>query len=213
MTVGGDQIDYPGDVSTKTSDLVTAKILFNSVISTPNAKFMGIDIKDFYLNNDLPSSEYIRIPMNIIPEDIIEQYNLRAYEHNGFVYARVDKGMYGLPQAGRVASDVLIPRLKAAGYEPTGITPGLFKHKKNSIVFALVVDDFGVSYTSKKDALHLRDALKKHYPITEDWSGANFIGIDLEWDYEKRHVDISMKGYVKKALQRFEHPPPKQPQH
>ena len=80
-------------------------------------------------------------------------------------------------------------------------------------MFALVVDDFGISYTSKKDALHLRDALKKHYPITEDWSGANFIGIDLEWNYKERYVDISMKGYVKKALQRFEHPPPKRPQH
>ena len=38
--------------------------------------------------------------------------------------ARVDKGMYGLPQAGKVASDHLIPRLKEAGYEETGRTQG-----------------------------------------------------------------------------------------
>jgi hypothetical protein len=33
-TVGGDRIDYAGNVSTKTADLPTAKCLFNSVIST-----------------------------------------------------------------------------------------------------------------------------------------------------------------------------------
>jgi hypothetical protein len=40
FTVGGDRIDYPGEVSTKTASLTTAKLLFNSVISTPGAKFM-----------------------------------------------------------------------------------------------------------------------------------------------------------------------------
>jgi hypothetical protein len=37
FTIGGDQVDYPGIVTTKTADLTTAKILFNSVVSTPNA--------------------------------------------------------------------------------------------------------------------------------------------------------------------------------
>ncbi len=36
-TAGGDKIDYPFDVSTKTADLSTAKLLFNSVLSTPNS--------------------------------------------------------------------------------------------------------------------------------------------------------------------------------
>jgi hypothetical protein len=50
LTVGGDQIEYPGEKSTRTAGLTTAKILINSVISTPNAKFLAIDIKNFYLN-------------------------------------------------------------------------------------------------------------------------------------------------------------------
>ena len=69
VTVGGDRVDYPGEVSTKTSDLVTAKLLFNSVISTDHARFMTMDIKDFYLNNDLPHKEYICIPVNLIPPE------------------------------------------------------------------------------------------------------------------------------------------------
>jgi hypothetical protein len=72
MTVGGDKVDYPGQVSTKTTDLITAKILFNSVLSTALARFMCIDLKDFYLNNILPRKEYIRIPVALILIIIIE---------------------------------------------------------------------------------------------------------------------------------------------
>ena len=53
FTVGGDRVDYPGEVSTKVADLPTAKLIINSTISTPEARFMGIDIKDFYLNNPM----------------------------------------------------------------------------------------------------------------------------------------------------------------
>jgi hypothetical protein len=34
LTVGGDQIEYPGDKSTRTAGLTTAKNLINNVIST-----------------------------------------------------------------------------------------------------------------------------------------------------------------------------------
>ena len=49
LTVGGDRINYPDDCGTPTADLLTVKHLLNSVVSTPGAKFMTIDIKDFYL--------------------------------------------------------------------------------------------------------------------------------------------------------------------
>jgi hypothetical protein len=44
-TARGNQIEYPGDKSTRTAGLTTANILINSVISTPSAKFLVIDIK------------------------------------------------------------------------------------------------------------------------------------------------------------------------
>lgn len=212
VTVGGDKVDYPGEVSTKTSELVTAKVLLNSVISDPDALFMCADVKDFYLNTNLPRKEYIKIPINIIPQEIIDLYNLMDLVVDGYVYVEVSKGMYGLPQAGRVASDELLPRLKAAGYTPTGRVPGLFRHKSNSIVFCLTVDDFGIKFKSRLHARHLLDTLKKHYKITEDWEGNHYCGLDLDWNYKEGYVDVSMKGYVQKALQRFEHETPRRKQ-
>ncbi len=48
IRMGRNLINYPDDCSTPTADLLTVKIMFNSVISMPNTKFMTINIKDFY---------------------------------------------------------------------------------------------------------------------------------------------------------------------
>jgi hypothetical protein len=60
LTVGGDQIEYPGDKSTRTAGLTTAKILINSVISTPSAKFLVIDMNFFNLNMLIPQVRQAR---------------------------------------------------------------------------------------------------------------------------------------------------------
>jgi hypothetical protein len=101
ITVGGNLIDYPGDVSTKTADLVTAKILWNSVLSTPGARYMAIDVKNFYLGTPLDRPEYLRFHMDLIPEEIKIAYKLYDLaDEQGYVYAEINKGVYGLPQAG-----------------------------------------------------------------------------------------------------------------
>ena len=55
--MGGDRTNCPFDYGTPTTELLTIKILLNSVISTPGAKFMTIDISNFYLN----TSNFIRM--------------------------------------------------------------------------------------------------------------------------------------------------------
>ena len=40
---------YEGELTTRTSDLTTSKIMWNSVISTPGARFMTGDASNFYL--------------------------------------------------------------------------------------------------------------------------------------------------------------------
>jgi hypothetical protein len=61
LTIGGDHIEYPGDKSTQTAGLTTAKILINGVLSMANAKFLVIDINNFYLNTPLGIFEYMVI--------------------------------------------------------------------------------------------------------------------------------------------------------
>jgi hypothetical protein len=107
LTVGSNLIHYPGDVSTPTADMTTAKILFNSVILTPEAWFLCTDVKDIYLNTPMARFEYMRLPIHIIPPEIVDQYKLLPLVQDGWVYVDIRKGMYGLPQAGIIANQRL----------------------------------------------------------------------------------------------------------
>ena len=69
--------------------------------------------------------------------------------------------MNGLPQAGQLFYITLIKHLQLHSYTRAGFTLGIFKHATHDTMFSLVVDDFGVKYTAKNDALHLIDTLNK----------------------------------------------------
>jgi hypothetical protein len=103
-TVGGDRLDYSGDVATSTADITTFKILINSTLSTTDAAMMMIDIKNYYLGTPLPRFEYMKMLLSRFPEEIIQKYNLNALAVNGWVYIEIRKGMYGLKQAGLLAN-------------------------------------------------------------------------------------------------------------
>ena len=206
FTVGGDRVNYPGEVATPTADMLVAKILFNSIISTPNAKFMTMDISNFYLMTPLNRPEFIRMKISDIPEEIIVEYKLREMvTEDGSVYIQANKGMYGLPQSGLLANELLEKRLNKHGYRQSKLVPGLWKHDSKPIQFTLVVDDFGVKYTNKEDVKHLQQVLEEHYKITMDWDGKRYIGITLDWDYRRRQVHLTMPGYIAAALMQFQH--------
>jgi hypothetical protein len=76
ITVGSNLITYPGELTTRTANLTSSKILWNSVLSTPEAKYMCIDIKNFYFGTPLDHFEYMHIPLSPFPEHIIQQYDL-----------------------------------------------------------------------------------------------------------------------------------------
>ena len=74
------------------------------------------------------------------------------------------------------------------------------------------MDDFGVKYVGKEHAEHLMAILKDNYVISTDWKGEQYLGMNLNWDYDKREVHISMLGYIAEVLIRFHHTAPKMPQ-
>ena len=175
---------------------------------------MSLDIKNFYLETPMERYEYMRMKISDIPQDVIDHYKLMdKVSKDGFVFVEIRRGMYGLPQAGIIAQELLEKRLNARGYKQSKFTPGLWYHETRNIKFALVVDDFGIKYEREEDAQHLIESLTPHYQITTDMKGERFIGLTLDWDYKNQEVHISMPGYVEKALTRFDHKPPTKPQH
>ena len=158
----------------------TIKLLWNSVLSTPGAKYVTMDISNFYLGSPLPRPEYMRMPLKLIPDEIIQQYKLHDIAEDGWVYIKIVKGMYGLPQAGKIANELLISRMRKAGYHPCQFTPGLWRHVWQPVTFTLVVDDFGIKFKGDEHATHLKKTLERWYNITIDWSGSKYVGISLK---------------------------------
>jgi hypothetical protein len=71
LVAGGDRVSYPFDAGTPTANLLTIKLLINSVISTPGARFFTMDIKNFYLCTPMTRYEYMRLKLSDMPDDVI----------------------------------------------------------------------------------------------------------------------------------------------
>ena len=205
--VGGDRLDYLLDASSPAANMLDTKILLNSIISDAKdgVRFMTLDLKDFFLYSTMPEAEYMRIPWKHVTNDIAQRYNLKEKLHNVYVYVKINKGMYGLKQAAVLAYNEVKNHLKTFGYIPIEGSPTMFKHITRPTKFCLCVDDFGIKYYSEDDANHLKNALFSKYKGTCDMSGKSFCGFALDWNYKDGYVDISMSGYVKKALQKLQY--------
>ena len=144
------------------------KFHVNSANSDVKLRYMCMNVKYFYLNNMMNGAEYIMIQISMIPQEFVDKFNLQEKLHNGYIYARVTKGMYGLPQAGRIAHDSLVKHLETYGYHPSRKPPGLWTHNSRPINFTLVVNYSGVKDSGKEHSLHLEEALEDEYRATTD---------------------------------------------
>ncbi len=134
--------------------------------------------------------EYSRMPLTLFPAWIIEQYDMEKQALNGYIHLEMRQAVWGLPQAGILANKRLQQKLAPFGYFKSTNTPGLWCHKTHPITFTLVVDNFGVKYVNKDDVDHLIASMKKNYMLTKDWTGNLYCGIQLDWNYAGRTVDI-----------------------
>ena len=71
----------------------------------------------------------MRIPFKIIPQEIIDAYNLDILlDNQGWIYMHIKKGMYGLKQSGIITNQEFVKNMAPFGYHPVQHTPGLWVH-------------------------------------------------------------------------------------
>ena len=155
----------------------------------------------------------MQIPLHIIPDTIVDHYDLHNISHNSKVYIKIINGMYGLPQGEMMAYLDLSQHLTKYGVSASKITPGLWTHQSRPISFSLVVDDFGIKYTNVADAHYLLNAFQTKYKITTDWSGSKYYGLSLNWNYNKHEVTISLPNYIPIILKSMNFIPTSKPYH
>jgi hypothetical protein len=76
--VGGDRLDYSGDVATSKAYITTFKILINRTLYTEDAAMIMMDIKNYYLGTSLSRFEYMKMLLSRFSEEIIQKYSINA---------------------------------------------------------------------------------------------------------------------------------------
>ncbi len=116
ITAGGNLINYPEELTTRTADITKSKLHWNSIFIMRKAKYMCLDIKNFYLLVQLDRYKYMRIWIGLFPPWIIKQYNLTNKEvYHWHIYLEMHKAVWGLPQAGILVNKLLQKRLAPMG--------------------------------------------------------------------------------------------------
>ena len=119
LPVGGNLLDFTGNISAPTASVTTEKCVFNSVVSTPGARCLLADIKHFYLSNVLPYPEFMRILLKIIPQEIIHSYNHTVLvDKQVWIHMRIKKVIHGLKQYGIITNQELVKNMSLFGYHP-----------------------------------------------------------------------------------------------
>ena len=94
IVVGGDRLSYQSDAGSPATDMVETKIIVNSTISDAHkgARFMTMDIKDFFLASPMTRDEFMKVKYKYFPEDIREFYDLESKKtEDGYIYIRIKK--------------------------------------------------------------------------------------------------------------------------
>ena len=188
-------------------------MVINSNISTPQSRYICCDLEKIYLRTSLDRYEYIRLSISILPQQIIDAYNLLGFLQNGYVYCEIQWGMYGLPQAVRLAYNELVRQLETHGYDPCRHTPGIWRHKWRPIPFSPVVKTFWYEICGWAHAEHLVNTLQQYLTLKMDRAGTLYCGITLKWDYTRNTVNLIMTGYINAELLKYYHPKLHKPQH
>ena len=111
--------------------------------------------------------DYKRTELTDLPEHVQQQYNIQGHAKNGYVYPKIRRSIYSLPQAGKLANEYLQDKLRPHGYYEVSHTPGLWKYLSLPIDFSLIVDDFSVEYVGEDNSRHLIGILKEEFTISK----------------------------------------------
>ena len=212
-TLGGDKINYTGDTLSEVADPVIVNLHQQPVLADLktglSARYVTIDLKDYYLKGRLHRPEYLWIPIKHMTATTLADFSLNPYVSEGKILFEVNGSMYGHPAAGRIAQTDFKELVKAHDYYEHPDVPCLFLHRTRPTSFTLIVDDLGIKIFSEADLQHLIDTIKTKWDVKVDRTGAKYNGIRLLWDYDKRTLITDIPNYVTEGLAKLQLPPHK----
>ena len=171
-----------------------------AILGIANHYHLGItlfDIKTFFLYGDLHDDVYMEQP----PEWVDDQHSSVEY------VCKLDKSMYGLPQAPHRAQERLKEVLMDAGFYQTSSDDCVYVWgSPGNDDFAVVgthVDDITCAATDKGRA-RVREALTKVFKVTEKHSPTLITAVQVVRDEGQGWLKLHQAAYVDEILEEFD---------
>jgi len=201
-TFDGSDLAYDGPVSAETADIDLVKAHWHACLARGWLRATA-DITSFYVGTPMEKEEWMAIRLDQLPEGVASDTRIQQLVRGDRLLVRVDKGIYGLPQAGRLARDRLVTHLAKAGYTEAPHVPSLFSHAGGRLFFVLTVDDFDIAYEKAEDLQDLLAHLRGLYKVTVDLEGGRYLAVDTAYDPRTGTLRLSMDSYYRGALEKL----------
>ena len=112
--------------------------------------------------------------------------------------------LYGLKQAPRQWHAKLKEVLLKLGFQPAPGEPSLFMYQASNGFWILVyVDDMLLLCKSDDMLKKFKAELCKHFPMKDLGDVSQYLGMEIQRDWEKQEIYLSQDKYIKEVLKRF----------
>jgi len=168
--------------------LESVRILL-SIAAANDFELYQMDVKSAFLNGELEEDIFMEQPTGF--NDGTERV------------CKLNKALYGLPQAPRAWNSRFDTFVKGFGLKATNADPCVYSNEEGDIYLTLWVDDGLVLGRSKDKIEELLNAMCKEFKITSSIA-KYYLGIKIERDRKSKKIRLTQTAYARTILEKFE---------
>ncbi|GMG18184.1 unnamed protein product [Phytophthora fragariaefolia] len=158
------------------------------------------DVDTAFLYGKLEEEIYMELP-----EGLRELLELAEAKGEDDVVCMLLQSLYGLKQASRVWNETIDKHLKSMGFKPADADPCVYTRGEGEeeCIVCLFGDDMLIASRQKTVIASVKAGIAGKFRI-KDLGKARFIlGIEIDYDMERRTLGISPKAYVESIIKNF----------
>ena len=192
------------DISSPTLDHHALLLYLSTLMRIDGIEFSTADFPGAYLASDINEEIYLTINANhvrILFQDEEFEFLKGFVRSDGTTIIQIQKGIYGLKQAGKLWNDKLIKILENFALKQVDSYECIFKMELNNgkvLYVAAYVDDIMIATNDAAARAALINYLKRDFPDIEANIGTkqSFLGMAIEFDYGNKTIIYDNKQYI-----------------
>ena len=152
------------------------------------------DVKNAFIHAKIDKEIYVEQPTGF------EKPDARGSKR----YCKLNKALYGLKQSPRLWYEHLRGVLRHFGFIPMPYDSAVFVHRANQIIIVCHVDDLIITGPDQRQIDQIIAQISKKIKLEKIGNIHQFLGMQIETDYQHKVIKINQNKYTSSLLQRFE---------